>query len=101
MRKTVADLSGSCDRHQPSFRYWVTVGSTAEEDDIFEKLERAGFISQPLKEKLKEMKGFRNILVHEYGEVDDQFVYEAIKTKLADFDAFKREILKALEKIGP
>ena len=79
----------------------LRLGLPAEEDDIFEKLERAGFISQPLKEKLKEMKGFRNILVHEYGEVDDQFVYEAIKTKLADFDAFKREILKALEKIGP
>lgn len=77
------------------------LGLPAEEDDIFEKLERAGFISPSLKETLKEMKGFRNILVYEYGEVDDRLVYEAIKTKLTDFDAFKREILKALENIGP
>jgi len=75
----------------------LRLGLPAEEDDIFEKLERAGFISQPLKENLKLLKGFRNILVHEYGVVDDRIVYQAIRTKLGDFDAFKREILKALE----
>jgi uncharacterized protein YutE (UPF0331/DUF86 family) len=77
----------------------LRLGLPAEEDDIFEKLERTGIISQSLKETLKEMKGFRNILVHEYGEVDDQIVYKAVKTRSGDFDGFKREILKALEKL--
>ena len=76
----------------------LRLGLPAEEDDIFEKLERAGVVSQSLKETLKEMKGFRNILVHEYGEVDNQIVYEAVKTKKSDFDVFRQEILKALEK---
>lgn len=76
----------------------LKLGLPAEEEDLFEKLERAEIISPPLKEKLKEMKGFRNILVHEYGEVDDKIVYQAVKTKLSDFETFKQEILKALEK---
>lgn len=76
----------------------LRLGLPAEEDDIFEKLEHAGIISSSLRETLKEMKGFRNILVHEYGEVDDQIVYKAVQARLGDFEAFKREMLKALEK---
>lgn len=76
----------------------LRLGLPAEEDDIFEKLERAGLISTSLKEILKEMKGFRNILVHEYGEVDEEIVYEAVKARMNDFNLFKQEILKAIEK---
>ncbi len=79
----------------------LRLGLPAEEDDIFEKLEREGIISRSMKEALREMKGVRNILVHEYGEVDDQIVYEVIKTKLNDFEVFKQEILKTLEKLEP
>ena len=79
----------------------LKLGLPAEEDDIFEKIERAGLISEPLKQTLKEMKGFRNILVHEYSEIDDKIVFQAVKTRLGDFDAFKREILKALKKEKP
>lgn len=78
----------------------LRLGLPAEEDDIFEKLERAGLISTSLKETLKEMKGFRNILVHEYGEVDEEIVYEAVKARMNDFNLFKQEILKALEKVS-
>ena len=76
----------------------LKLGLPAEEEDLFEKIERAGIISPAVKEMLKRMKGFRNILVHEYGEIDDQIVYEAVRTKLTDFDHFKREILAAVEK---
>jgi len=76
----------------------LKLGLPAEEEDLFVKLEREQIISSLLKEKLKEMKGFRNILVHEYGEVDDKIVYQAVKTRLGDFNMFKREILGALEK---
>ncbi len=39
------------------------------------------------------MKGLRNILVHEYGRVNDALVFETIQTRLDDFVTFKREIL--------
>lgn len=74
----------------------LRLGLPAEEDDIFEKLECAGIISRPMKETLHEMKGFRNILVYEYREVDDQIVYDLVKTRLGDFEAFKQEILTAI-----
>ncbi|MGH7860411.1 MAG: type VII toxin-antitoxin system HepT family RNase toxin, partial [Candidatus Binatia bacterium] len=48
----------------------LRLGLPAEENDLFDKLARAGVITEDLTETLKRMKGFRNILVHEYGAVD-------------------------------
>lgn len=75
----------------------LRLGLPAEEDDLFEKLEQAGIITSSRKESLKKMKGFRNILVHEYGHVDDSIVYEILKNNLNDFGAFKEEILQAIK----
>lgn len=74
----------------------LRLGLPAEEDDLFEKLEQAGIISPSRKEALKGMKGFRNILVHEYGRIDDRMVYELLRTKLNDFELFKQGILQTL-----
>jgi len=75
----------------------LRLGIPSEEDDLFEKLEIAGIISPQVEEKLKEMKGFRNILVHEYTRIDDKIVYQVARTKLRDFEAFKQEILRYLQ----
>lgn len=75
----------------------LRLGLPAEEDDLFEKLEQAGMITSSRKESLKQMKGFRNILVHEYGHVDDRIVYEILQNHLNDFDTFKQEILQAIQ----
>jgi len=74
----------------------LRMGLPAEEEDLFRKLIQGHIISEGLGKKLKEMKGFRNILVHEYARVNDKIVYEAVKTKFSDFDAFKKEILDFL-----
>ena len=39
------------------------------------------------------MKGLRNLLVHEYGRISDEIVFETVRDRLGDFDGFKREIL--------
>ena len=75
----------------------LRLGLPAEEDDLFEKLEQAGIISSSRKQSLKKMRGFRNILVHEYGEVDDTIVFDALQNNLNDFEAFKKEILNAIQ----
>jgi uncharacterized protein YutE (UPF0331/DUF86 family) len=75
----------------------LRLGLPAEEDDLFEKLEKAGVITSPRKQSLKKMKGFRNILVHEYGGVDDMIVYEVLQNNLNDFEAFKQDILQAIK----
>jgi len=74
----------------------LRLGLPSEEDDLFEKLEQAKIISSTTKETLKRMKGLQNILVYEYGRVDDRLVYDILKNKLGDFEAFKKEILQSI-----
>lgn len=51
--------------------------------------ERAG-LEPELKEKWIRMIGFRNILVHEYMEVDRRIVYEILQTGLKDLERLRR-----------
>ncbi len=74
----------------------LRLGLPAEEEDLFRKLVRAGVITEDMDARLREMRGFRNILVHEYAQVDDRLVYEAVKTKLEDFASFRQEVLAYL-----
>jgi len=74
----------------------LRLGLPGEEDDLFEKLEHAGIISGSIRHRLREMKGFRNLLVHEYGRVDDRIVYEMMQMRLGDFEEFKGAILRVL-----
>lgn len=54
-------------------------------------------MSSATKEKLKRMRGFRNILVHEYGRLDDRLVYDLLKNNMEDFDSIRKEIIAALK----
>lgn len=47
------------------------------------------------------MKGLRNLLVHEYGRINDEIVFNALQQRLGDFEAFKREILAFLRQDLP
>ena len=71
----------------------LRLGLPAEEEDLFRKLLSAGIVDEEMRDSLREMRGFRNILVHEYAQVDDRLIYEAVKTKLEDFTLFRRDIL--------
>ena len=75
----------------------MRLGLPAEENDAFEKLVRAGVISRDLASTLQRMKGFRNVLVHEYGNVDDDLVFLFLTTRMGDFLSFRQEILEALK----
>lgn len=75
----------------------LELGIPSSEEDIFEKLEKKKFISRGMKDALKEMKAFRNILVHRYADVDDELVYENLKS-INDFDKFREHIAKFLKK---
>ncbi len=72
------------------------LGLPEDENDLFEKLERAEIISPQMKENLRRMKGLRNILVHEYEVVNDEIVFHAVQNELGDFQKFKEEILEAV-----
>ena len=75
----------------------LRLGLPAEEEDLFEKIEKKKIISKRMKEKLKLMRGFRNILVHRYAGVDDQLVFENLKN-INDFRKFRKRIISFLKK---
>ncbi len=65
--------------------------------DVFISLEKKGIISPTLSKKLRGAKGMRNILAHEYGEINDELVYYAIsKEIIPDTEEFLNQIQKAL-----
>lgn len=45
-----------------------------------------------------EEEGLGNLRVHEYGRVNDAIVFETIRERLGDLDAFKAEVLACLKK---
>lgn len=75
----------------------LRLGLPAEEEDLFEKLEKNKIISKKTKQKLKSMRGFRNILVHRYADVDNELVFENLG-HINDFENFKKEIGSFLRK---
>jgi len=76
----------------------LRLGLPAEEADLFNKVVEANILPKQMREKLREMKGIRNILVHEYAHVDDRLVYQVVTEKLEDFKTFKREVLRFIKK---
>lgn len=75
----------------------LRLGLPSVEEDFLEKL-KENVLEPSLVEKLKEMKGFRNILVHGYSKIEDERVFEIIGKKLEDFQDFRMEVLEFLGK---
>jgi len=66
-----------------------------EEEKAFDTLSKSNIITETLAKKLKEAKGMRNILAHEYGKIDDRIIFHAIKEELTkDVSEFLKEIQK-------
>ena len=74
----------------------LKLGLPCDEEDMFKKLEKKKIITKKMGKILINMKGFRNILVHKYGSVNDELVFEMLSERLEDFEIFKEEILKNL-----
>ncbi len=74
----------------------LELGIPSSEEDIFEKLEKKKIITREMKEKLKSMKGFRNVLVHHYADIDDELVFENLKN-INDFKEFREQITRFLK----
>ncbi len=74
----------------------LRLGLPAEELDLFERLREAAIITAETVDTLRRMRGFRNILVHEYIAVDDRIVYQMASKRLEDFEIFIREVRRYL-----
>jgi uncharacterized protein YutE (UPF0331/DUF86 family) len=68
----------------------------ADSKELFGLLAKHKVLSTRLASKLAPMAGFRNILVHEYLEIDRHRVYHMLERDLGDFDRFIKAISKLL-----
>jgi uncharacterized protein YutE (UPF0331/DUF86 family) len=64
--------------------------------DIAAIMEEKGYISVELREKWIRIVGFRNILVHQYIEVDRKIVYDVLQNKLSDLEELKKVFVSFL-----
>ena len=66
--------------------------------EVIDKLGSEGIIPSELAGKIRGMAGLRNILVHDYLEIDLKAIYEILQNQLTDFDNFRRHITIFIEK---
>lgn len=66
--------------------------------DIFLLLGQKEVIASEAAKKLAGAVGLRNILVHEYAEIDYKLAYSNLTEKVEDLRNFGREVLEFLEK---
>ena len=73
-----------------------SMGRAEEYRGMFYLLGENGVIEKDLGEKLGDMAGFRNLLVHRYGDVDNEVVLEMIQSELSDVVEFERAVVRLL-----
>jgi uncharacterized protein YutE (UPF0331/DUF86 family) len=73
------------------------LGEPTENAALFAILVRAGWLRQEQGSRLRQMVGFRNVLVHGYAEVDPAVVVDVLVHRLGDLEGFVRSIRGRLE----
>lgn len=79
----------------------VEIGNRPPEDYrvSFVRASEAGLISGDLADKLKGSAGMRNILVHEYMDIDDEKVYNVIPLAIKDYKEYLKQVEEFIEKL--
>ena len=70
------------------------------EDDIdaFRILQESGLIEPSIAQKMRNVKGMRNIIAHQYGTIDDEVIFHSVKEELGkDALAFSERIRKGFQ----
>jgi len=71
------------------------LGIPSDDSDLINNLKAKNIISEDIVIKMRNLKGFRNIVVHRYSKIDDRMAYDFIKNNLDDFYI----IIKSIESI--
>ncbi|MHA2296319.1 MAG: type VII toxin-antitoxin system HepT family RNase toxin [Candidatus Hodarchaeales archaeon] len=76
----------------------LRLGIPNSESDIIDNLVKHEIITPELKDKIRGMKAFRNVIVHRYGRIDDIIAYDMLNENLSDFNDFEKEITNIIKK---
>ncbi len=67
----------------------LRLGTVEWYSDIPRLLHEAGYISSEMRENWTRMIGFRNVLVHDYLDVDRRLVHQVLQERLGDIEALR------------
>jgi uncharacterized protein YutE (UPF0331/DUF86 family) len=70
------------------------LGLPKESRESFDLLAKENVIPRALADRLKGMVGFRNVMVHEYQELDIKIMIDVIENRLDDFIDFTNHIME-------
>lgn len=73
----------------------LKLGVPEDDLDILQKLNKV--LGEETINKIVELRGFRNFLVHKYGTIDDKIAFEDIKEGLEDFEKIFDKIERVLK----
>jgi len=76
------------------------LGEPRTNRELFDLLHRDGWIDADLTAILRNMAGFRNVLVHGYDDVDVRVVRDVLDTHLADLVAFVNAVRRRMGGAG-
>lgn len=69
--------------------------------EVIEILGKNGVLDSRFAKKFTPAAGFRNILVHRYGIIRMEELYEHLQKDVADFDTFSRQVASYVKKRKP
>ena len=69
-----------------------------DNQDVFVSLHEKEILSEELANRLLGIANFRNILVHEYEDIDRSIVFSRLQKNMDDFRSFKSEVATYLAK---
>lgn len=64
----------------------------------FSKAAEVGLITNKLAQQIQGSAGLRNILVHEYRDIDDRIVYDSVSLILKNYREYLKQVNKFLKK---
>ncbi|MCD6492179.1 MAG: type VII toxin-antitoxin system HepT family RNase toxin [Candidatus Njordarchaeia archaeon] len=72
-----------------------------DDESVIEILQKANFLNPKTAEIIKKMRGFRNFLVHRYGELFDEIAFNNISAGLQDIVNVIEFLRNSLNKLDP
>jgi uncharacterized protein YutE (UPF0331/DUF86 family) len=66
--------------------------------DCFLVLQEHGVVSESLGPRLVQMAKFRNVVVHQYDEVDAEIVVSILRTHMSVFTDFREQVLSSIRR---
>lgn len=70
------------------------LGIAGSTNEMFYMLQENGYLSPELTENMVAAVGFRNLVVHEYGNIDLRQVYQIAHQDIDDMEGFLKAIIK-------